>query len=178
MSTRSVVAKPNGDGFIGRYCHWDGYPSCRGQQIWQTYQELGNAEAVREYALKPDSGGGSWSSYCPPSEVEKREAEKPEYRNDSNETWNTFTQNGDWWIDSNADDCGTEWAYVIGDNHLSVFERRYGKPGQDEGHGTGMFGMGASDTESGGYWGLVGVYNWTGSEPDWNKVEQGVKVGV
>lgn len=27
MGTRSIIAKVDGDGFIGRYCHWDGYPS-------------------------------------------------------------------------------------------------------------------------------------------------------
>jgi len=26
MSTRSIIAEPHGDGWRGRYCHWDGSP--------------------------------------------------------------------------------------------------------------------------------------------------------
>lgn len=34
MGTRSVIAKPHGDGFMGKYCHWDGYPSGVGAALW------------------------------------------------------------------------------------------------------------------------------------------------
>ena len=34
MSTRSVIAETTKDGWKGIYCHWDGYPTNRGKQIW------------------------------------------------------------------------------------------------------------------------------------------------
>lgn len=33
MGTRSLILKPHGDGFLGRYCHWDGYPDGVGQTL-------------------------------------------------------------------------------------------------------------------------------------------------
>ncbi len=68
MSTRSVVAEVRGDGFVGRYCHSDGYPTVRGRQLFETYRQLGDdAEAVRRYAIR-EGESGYWSSYKVPSE--------------------------------------------------------------------------------------------------------------
>lgn len=35
MSTRSCLAYKTKDGWQGTYCHWDGYPTNRGKQIWK-----------------------------------------------------------------------------------------------------------------------------------------------
>jgi len=35
MSTRSCLAYKKGKGWKGVYCHWGGYPTNRGQQIWE-----------------------------------------------------------------------------------------------------------------------------------------------
>jgi hypothetical protein len=151
MSTRSVIAEPTPTGWEGVYCHWDGYPSCRAAQLWTTYQELGSASAVREYALR-----GEWSSFVPPSEFDADG--QAEVR--------------DGWITSDGDDCGTEWAYVIEDDALVIFERRFGTPDDDQGHDVGMFGLGASDLDEGGYWQQVGSYSWADQEPEWESVER------
>jgi len=166
MGTRSVLAIIEGDGFKGRYCHWDGYPESMGARLWQSYREVeNNADALIEYAVKP-SQDGRWSSFVPPSEVAETEEK---YGTHGTATWRDETDCG--FIHSTGDDWGTEWAYVIGDLALTVFERRFGKPNGDLGHGTGMFGMGASDTEVGGYWALVGTYYWDESEPNWELVQ-------
>lgn len=34
MSTRSIVGRTEGDGFAGRYVHWDGYPMYQGPILW------------------------------------------------------------------------------------------------------------------------------------------------
>jgi hypothetical protein len=204
MSTRSVIARPDGDAFIGRYAHWDGYPTCRGAQLWRTFTELGSAQAVREYAIR-EGQQGYWSSFMPPSQA-AREAGKPEtaacdlcsgtgqrpdglngvrwtqqgcngcsgtgmMRNrDRQEGW--ASSDGEEMVRSDGDDMGTEWAYVIADHAMVVLERRFGANiHDDQGHGTGMFGFGASDTEAGGYWALVGAYPWHRAEPDWDAVE-------
>lgn len=209
MSTRSVIARPEGDGFIGRYAHWDGYPTCRGAQLWQSFKELGSAEALRKYAIR-EGEKGYWSSYQPPSEAARQEAlpEKVTCKfcdgtgtRPTDDCWDADSEwakqcggcnacggtgmernreRHDGWtpeehdnmVSSLGDDMGTEWAYVIADMVLSVFERRFGDPDNDDGHGTGMFGYGASDTEDGGYWKLVCVAPWDGPEPDWEAVQE------
>ena len=35
MSTRSALAYKTKEGWEGVYCHWDGYPTNRGKQIWE-----------------------------------------------------------------------------------------------------------------------------------------------
>jgi hypothetical protein len=74
-------------------------------------------------------------------------------------------------VSSGGDDYGTEWAYVIGDDGLAVYERRYGAPEADGGHGTGMFGTGASGA-GGGYWWHLGTFSWDGLEPNWGYLER------
>lgn len=39
MSTRSALAFKTEDGWEGIYCHWDGYPTNRGSQIWKILME-------------------------------------------------------------------------------------------------------------------------------------------
>jgi len=155
MSTRSVLAIQNGDGFKGRYAHYDGYPTNRAVQLFQTYKELFNdAELVRQYAVKPNLNG-HWSSYCPPSEVSEREADKT-ITGMNRPTYNEDTSN-EGWIYSDGDHWGTEWAYVIGDKALSVFSWRY------EGEGEGS-------------WVFSGAYDWD-KEHDWEKLEKAVYAG-
>jgi hypothetical protein len=200
MSTRSVIARPDGkDGFAGHYAHWDGYPTCRGAQLWATYREFNNIHALRGYAIR-EGFKGYWSSYMTAADaaIEERVPAKVlcTYCDGTGERiWdgvakkcnacqgtlimnNSAKRNGwveedtDNWVTSNGDDCGTEWAYVLGDESLVIFERRFGRPDTDQGHGTGMFGLGASDTEAGGYWQKVAAIPWTADEPDWEAIEK------
>lgn len=203
MSTRSVIARPDGDGWQGRYCHWDGYPTCRGRQLWQTFDQLGTVEAVRSYAIK-EGTPGYWSSFLPPERLVREQAKprkvvcrlcqgtgiRPDWAQvhlpgpgcngcrdsglaDNSDRADGFrSDNGEGWITSTGDDMGTEWAYVLADHALIVFERRYGRPDEDHGHGTGMFGMGASDTDVGGYWLPVIEARWDEPEPNWEAIER------
>ena len=150
MSTRSVVARVEGDGFVGRYCHWDGYPTHRGKQLFQAYRELGNADALVKYAVRKGESG-YWSSFCPPSEnpVEADrstpEGEDAFQKSLSTINWAHEEDNFDL-ISSQGDDWGTEWAYVIDDKGLTVFENL-------------------------GKWAYIGTYKWD-AEPDWESVEK------
>jgi hypothetical protein len=35
MGTRSMILKPHGDAWVGRYVHWDGYPTGVGQELME-----------------------------------------------------------------------------------------------------------------------------------------------
>jgi hypothetical protein len=218
MSTRSIIARPEGDGFAGRYCHWDGYPTCRGAQIWEAMKELdGDVEKLIGYAIREDDPG-YWSSFQTPLKAaEMRDLPPTEECHLCDGTgirpdWARFgdapgcnacggsvgrggqakvgtgvvknraimegyiEETDGSWVESWGDDCGTEWAYVIAPHALYVFERRFGAVGDDHGHGTGMFGMGASDTEVGGHWAPRAEIRWDAEEPDWEAIEQGTGV--
>jgi hypothetical protein len=170
MSTRSVIARTEGDGFVGRYCHWDGYPTNRGAQLFAAYRELDNdAEALRKYAIR-EGESGTWSSFQVPSELTEFDRSTPEgeaeFQKASDAGW-TKSEGDDSLVNSSGDDWGTEWAYVIEDRGLLVFDRRWGKPDADDGKMVGMFGQGADAGD--GYWKLVGTYTWD-AEPDWGTV--------
>lgn len=232
MGTRSVIAEPHGDGFRGRYHHWDGCPTGLGSTLWDLYHGhfAQDTEAMRKYLVEDEPVGWStinsanfalpkaWNdSQDPDSLCAKCEAPMwrhyaqyypegsasdpmvngkrragliaPEqvmqlgHSHEAQQTINgpqscsargetSDSPDGNWTY-SDGDDCGAEWAYVITPRTLFVFERRYGLPHDDQGHGTGMFGMGASNTESGGYWAPAADLQWTDNEPDWEALNQG-----
>lgn len=231
MGTRSVIAEPFGDGFRGRYHHWDGYPSGLGHQLWDLYHGhfAGDVEAMTTYLITDEPVGWStingadfdqpkgwhdahdpqspcalcpepmwrhYAQYYPsggegpmvngarrvgllkPDEVLQLDhgheaievATGPQSYSCRGET---SSEPDGQWIHSDGDDGGTEWAYVLGARSLFIFERRFGMPQDDQGHGVGMFGLGASDTDEGGYWAPVAELPWEKDEPDWEKLNEG-----
>lgn len=62
MSTRAVIAKPDGDGFRGRYHHFDGYPSGLGVALVGTLAEQfgGDLEAMVTRLIDEEHVG--WSN--------------------------------------------------------------------------------------------------------------------
>lgn len=220
MSTRSVIAEPHGDGFRGRYHHFDGYPSGVGAQLWELYHGhfTDDGEAMRQYLITDEPQG--WSN------IIGADFSLPKGWHDANDRdepcalcdlplWRhyrqyyptgarlpfpdqvlqldhghqsipvitgpqSYTCRGEtsdepegYYITSDGDDGGTEWAYVLGARSLFIFERRFGMPHDDQGHGVGMFGLGASDLECGGYWAPVAELDWFGDEPDWDQLDEG-----
>lgn len=75
---------------------------------------------------------------------------------------------GDAIVSSDGDDMGTEWAYVLTDQELKVYERAW----SDGTKMIGMFGMGAD--AGAGTWLLVAKVPWAGPEPDWDQLDKGV----
>jgi len=62
MSTRAIIARPRGDGFVGRYHHWDGYPTGLGAALWElaNTQFKGNLSGMLEVLLDKHKAG--WST--------------------------------------------------------------------------------------------------------------------
>lgn len=116
MSTRSCLAYKTKDGWSGTYCHWDGYPTNRGKQIWEILMrdfvlnrgKLGVAnkgdtalKAFVEIYIKGHKGG--WSAfpkecYCHSAEFVMRDGAKNDAPLMTNKT---------------VDPLFIEWVYVI-----------------------------------------------------------------
>ncbi len=62
MSTRSVIARQAGDGFIGRYHHSDGYPSGVGAAIYKLYNGYFKQDAKRMLEVLIDEHPAGWST--------------------------------------------------------------------------------------------------------------------
>jgi len=59
MSTRGVIARQNGDGFVGRYHHWDSYPSGLGKTLYDWAQRMPLDRMLR---LLLDEHPAGWST--------------------------------------------------------------------------------------------------------------------
>jgi hypothetical protein len=62
MSTRSAIARPNGDGFTGVYHHWDGYPSGLGRTLFRLFrdQTIGSVGHTLDFLIDKHPAG--WST--------------------------------------------------------------------------------------------------------------------
>lgn len=161
MSTRSVIAIPDGDGWRGRFCHWNGYPTWNGRQVWAIVQRDGLEEAQRQLVLNTT---GCWSSIDVnrPDLTGVRANRKAEFDTLPYTKW-AFTLEGknarnisgygvrivekgtDWWFTSDKPDSHIEWVYVLSPGGLLVQ------------HGTT----------------IVGLFRWDGPEPNWGHIECG-----
>lgn len=156
MGTRAVIAKPAGDGWVGRYHHWDGYPAGLGETLVAWHEKIG-PERLIEILVDGEKVG--WST------INGADLGLPKTWNDEELpaehgplSYSARGETDEWLITHDGEDGGTEWAYVITSAGVTVFERRFGRgESEDQGHGTGAFGFGASDTEHGGYWLLIGT---------------------
>jgi hypothetical protein len=160
MSTRSIIAIPNGDGWKGRYCHSDGYPSWNGRILWNAIAKHPDgpekAIAILEEFLS-DDGMGAWgiSSINDDSFLTDMRFSSWEdraggfggsdgnirvYRNRVGE------EPGDWYDNTTTD--REEYLYIASSGGLMVF-----------------------DTASGDK--LLGTFRYDEPEPDWNAIENG-----
>ena len=59
MSTRSAIARVHGDGFLGVYHHWDGYPTGLGKTLWDNTHKMPLKELLN---LLIDQHPAGWST--------------------------------------------------------------------------------------------------------------------
>jgi len=152
MSTRSVIATTQGDGWQGVYCHFDGYPTCRGPRLWKVLSDCGfDRDRFEAEVLTPHPGGYSSfpeTCYC------------HDPRHDPTNVMR-YTE-----ADEEASALFIEWVYVVGRNVLTIYtcvptgeERR-------------------CENDDGRWW-MEPAYRWVvvtqvpldGPEPDWQAIE-------
>lgn len=62
MSTRSIIARAVGDGFRGRYHHWDGYPTGLGKALWGLHRGHFEGDLARMLRALIDDHPAGWST--------------------------------------------------------------------------------------------------------------------
>lgn len=115
MGTRSIIALKTGNGWFGRYCHWDGYPEGVGSAIWHIVKRDGLPTAVQ--TLITDNY--SWSCLTASDEPAEGETYDSEnfrrgygYVHGDARPEDVITDNGDKW--------GTEYGYVLSREGMEV----------------------------------------------------------
>ena len=146
MSTRSIVAKQQGDTWAGRYCHWDGYPSHHGAVIWHIVKRDGIENAVK--TLVDDNF--YWSTLNPFQKAD----DLPDYSDDGRFdivtgygiAGNTNQSDPDeWYTPENYRDSWCDYVYVIAPAGLLVM-RIYDDA-------------------------ILGFFRWEDEEPNWVEVQ-------
>jgi hypothetical protein len=182
MSTRSVVAKPYGAGFRGRYIHWDGYPTGVGAELFRIYREVFKCDlkAMLKTLIVDHPAGwssifGDWSKG--PGFVESLSSDAGHApscycHGDRHEKGNTVT-------DKNASDVGCEWAYVLftgkdHHDHMSIRSSFCDPDGKFAGEKMiGAFGCGDPKAVWREIWSFdLTTLALTGEEPNWKAVEE------
>jgi hypothetical protein len=126
MSTRAVIARVKGDGWEGRYHHFDGYPTGLGARLYAVVGQLGVKRALE---LLVDEHPVGWSSIhdCDITA-------QPGYGGDFNDQTHgprcychgERHEQAPLLITDQSDDCGCEWAYVLSARGvMTVYERQY-----------------------------------------------------
>jgi len=130
MATRCIIAEPYGDGWRGRYSHWDGYPDAKVPQLLTLVKRDG-VETVRKVLLHDNY---SWSSISPDCVVDPSiTGEKYTGWNvgEKYTGWNVVAGYGeahndldsapDFFTQRNTDFAWAEFLYVLGDASVFVF---------------------------------------------------------
>lgn len=126
MSTRCVLAVPHGDGWRGRYSHCDGYPSAKVNELFELVARDGVEKVVK--TLTEDYYG--WSSVQPEhdgSPLNRNHGHDERFQAVKGYGIAYTTVQGqsspDHWITHDGDDNWAEYAYVIAEKCLTVYDR-------------------------------------------------------
>ncbi|CCF85388.1 hypothetical protein [Nitrolancea hollandica] len=171
MGTRGAIARAQGDGWSGRYHHWDSYPTGLGRSLWNHLHGHFGGDVEKMTAFFIDQHPAGWSTVVEADlNIEPGFIEYPRRHSDhpgqaecychgdrSEEAQDLTSENGD--------PCFIEWVYVISPTHLTVL--------------AGVAAATDDPTARRGEYGtvpyrhaLVGVYPLDGEAPNWEEVEQ------
>jgi hypothetical protein len=118
MSTRSAIAIPKGeDGWQGRYCHFDGYPSGVGMRLLSIVDENGLIAAIKVLTEEHTS----WSIISDAQPTHDATGWVDGY----GQPYDDDDPEGSW-IQDDGDHWGTEWCYMLTMVGLRVLHRHPG----------------------------------------------------
>jgi len=173
MSTRGVIARKDGNGFTGRYHHWDSYPSGLGATLMSLYQRHFNRDL--EIMLKEliDNHPAGWSTInkcdfsLAPGFVDL--SEKIDQSGDAKDRPQCYchgkrTEDALVVTEKNAADIGCEWVYAFNDKNQMVVLSSYNEDGAKM---IGMFGMGNPNAK----WRVKAIIDLDGPEPNWQEIK-------
>lgn len=153
MSTNSIIAFANDQkGWLGRYCHWDGYPTHMAKTLWNEVKAAG-VDALEVFLT---SGPGEWGiSQLGAGFLTNPVQKSWDHSGDDGPAHNFQVYKGrpgadpraDWYTPG-TDLGGAEWVYIAYPVGLQVNKA-------------------TGDTTSE----FVGLYAWDLPEPDWEQVE-------
>jgi hypothetical protein len=142
MSTRSIIAKAQGDSWAGRYAHWDGYPSHQGASIWEIVQRDGWEQASKTFV----DDHFYWSVVRPLQANEAPEESRWEVVAGYGIAGNTEQADpSEWYTPENYKDSWCEFIYVIAKAGLMVIRIYDDK--------------------------ILGFFRWEDPEPNWVQVQ-------
>jgi hypothetical protein len=147
MSTRSAVAEPAGDGWRGRYHHWDGYPTNKAADLWKIVQRDG-VQMARQVLIHEHRGWSSTDADQQPGEGYLGNA-RANVVVGYGEAYSDEEQPDQWETSEEPDSLWIEWVYVLADKGMTVLASAYPQDGYKH----------------------VGFFEWDGQEPDWEAVE-------
>lgn len=110
MATRCIVAEPYGDGWRGRYSHWDGYPSVKLPQLSKLVLRDG-VETVRKTLLHDNL---SWSVIDPDYETRETEWKVVEGYGEAHSDIKSVK----WFTQNDHEFAWAEYVYVLGDRAI------------------------------------------------------------
>jgi len=173
MSTRAAIGRTHGDGFLGVYHHWDGYPTGLGAALWELQRSQFGGDLAQMLRVLIDEHPAGWStingadfSLQPGFAEGPVDDRRPQCycHGHRHEEPQPVTE---------QDDLGMEWAYVFDApaNTMAMLERV--RP--TGGHAVGMFGtlgVGRDTGEREDRWALRWAGRLDGEEPDWGFLER------
>lgn len=188
MATRGAIVIRRGDGFEGRYHHWDSQPYALGAALWGLYHGHFQRDLNRMLRFLIEEHPAGWSSIVgadfslEPGFTEFQNSRIEEYFEGkiSDEEWQNLPQNrrphcychGDrseepWLVThENAAESGIEWIYCFNpENRTMVILRSRNPDGKPM---IGMFGFGNPEA----IWVPVATVDLDGPEPDWEAIYQ------
>lgn len=180
MGTRGVIARKTKNGFIGRYHHWDSYPSGLGKTLWDLYHGHFNHNLKAMLEVLIDKHPAGWSTIVGKdfnlkagfvNNITTKDIEKQTKRymrpkcychGDRKETPFTITE-------KNACEVGCEWCYAFDEDNKTMYIMA--SFNEDNTKMIGFFGCGNSKAT----WRIVAEVDLNGKEPEWEKLHERIK---
>ena len=121
MGTRSMILRPVGDVWEGRYCHWDGYPTHLGYELIEIVQRDG-LEAATKILIDDHGRWSTLDSEVLEDEIVGSVVKRLRYGDvyeDQIAGYGALGPDGNL-MTYDDHDCGAEWAYLLAADGLWV----------------------------------------------------------